>query len=224
MSVAERLLLRNKIVGALVRDARVGAGLTQKECGAVLGVSAGVFSDLESGDRPLSLPELEAFARLVRLPVEHFFGEELLERAESDIAPAGEVLALRDRVIGVLLRQARLARGMSQADCGRLVSATEDRITAYELGQSAIPLAELEILSGALGVRLEDFVDSEHNPLVASRGEAQASEELSHLPGELRAFVADPLNSDYIRTALRLSGMPAEQLRTIAEALLELTY
>jgi hypothetical protein len=45
-----------------------------------------------------------------------------------------------------------------------------------------------------------------------------------HLPEDVQAFVADPLNADYLQTSIRLSKMPAEELRGIAEALLEITY
>lgn len=224
MSVAERLLLRNKILGAMVRDARTAAGLSQRECAALLGLHQGDFSDIEHGDRPLSLPELEAFAYLAELPVEHFFGEELLVPDEERVAPVHELLALRDRVIGVLLQQARLSSGLTQDECGQLINTPDSRIAEYEHGHTAMPLAELEILAGELGIPLTDFVDSEHNPLTKRARQSDADKRLQHLPEDLLDFVVDPLNADYLRTALHLSTVPADQLRRIAEALLELTY
>ncbi len=69
MSVDERMVLRNKIIGILIRDARLAAGKIQEECAGYLGMSASRFSDIEHGARPLSLPELEAIALLVNVPV-----------------------------------------------------------------------------------------------------------------------------------------------------------
>lgn len=224
MSIDERLLLRNKILGALIRDARLAAGKTQKDCATLLGMSSSAFSDIEYGERPITLPELEAFAYLVNVPVEHFFGDQLLEPQEEEAAPVEELLALRNRVIGVLLRQARLAAGMTQEECGEAINAPDSRISAYEYGQMAVPLAELEILARTLSVRTESFIDSEHNPFATLSRQGLVSEQLKHLPEDLRAFLVDPVNIDYLRTARRLGTMPADQLRDIAETLLEITY
>jgi transcriptional regulator with XRE-family HTH domain len=224
MSIDERLLLRNKILGALIRDARLAAGKTQKDCAALLGMSPSAFSDIEYGERPMALPELEAFAYLVNVPVEHFFGDELLETGDEEVVPVEELLTLRNRVIGVLLRQARLAAGMTQEECGQAINAPDSRISAYEYGQMAIPLAELEILSRTLNVRPESFLDRDHNPFSRLANQGRASEQLEHLPEDLRAFLVDPVNVDYLRTAQRLGTMPADQLRSIAETLLEITY
>jgi transcriptional regulator with XRE-family HTH domain len=224
MSIDERLLLRNKILGALIRDARLTAGKTQKDCAALLGISPSAFSDIEYGERPVSLPELEAFATQVRVPVEHFFGDQPLQQEEDEVAPVDELLALRNRVVGVLLRQARQAAGMTQEECGQLIDAPDSRISAYEYGQMAVPLAELEILARALSVRPDTFLDSEHNPFSRLASQSQVSEQLKHLPEDLRAFLVDPVNIDYLRTARRLGSMPADQLRSIAETLLEITY
>jgi transcriptional regulator with XRE-family HTH domain len=224
MSIDDRLLLRNKILGVLIRDARLAAGKTQKDCAALLGISPSAFSDIEYGERPMSLPEVEAFAYLVDVPVEHFFGDQPIEPEEEESAPVDELLNLRNRVIGVLLRQARQAAGMTQEECGQIINAPESRISAYEHGQTAIPLAELELLARTLNVRPESFLDSEHNPFSRLASQSRVSEQLGHLPEDLRAFLVDPVNIDYLRTARRLGTMPADQLRDIAETLLEITY
>jgi hypothetical protein len=49
-------------------------------------------------------------------------------------------------------------------------------------------------------------------------------EHFKTLSPELRAFVVNPVNEPYLRLAQRLSQMPAEQLRSIAAGLLEITY
>jgi len=224
MSVDEKLLLRNKIVGILMRDARLAAGKTQGECGAFLNMSAGRFSDIEYGERPISLPELEAFAYLVDVPLEHFLSDQLLETNGKKQLPTKELLTLRHRVVGILLRQARLAAGKTQGECAKAVNVPDGRISAYEHGQMAVPLVELESLAEFLETPLETFVDEEYNPIGKIMRQDHALEQLSHLPEDVQAFMMEPLNVDYLRTALRLSKMPAGQLRSIAETLLEITY
>ncbi|NOR82991.1 MAG: helix-turn-helix domain-containing protein [Ardenticatenales bacterium] len=221
MSSKERLLLRNRILGVLIRDARLAAGKSQGDCSAFLGIPTGRFSDIERGARPISLPELEGFAHLVDVPVEHFFGDRMLEDAGGQQLPMDELLTLRNRVVGALLRTARLALGRTQHECGRKLRVPVSRISTYEYGQTAIPLTELEVLAEFLQTPLDTFLDHEYNPIHKRMRQTRA---LEHLPEDVQAFVVDPLNTDYLQTSIRLSKMPAEELRGIAEALLEITY
>ncbi len=224
MSISDKLLVRNKILGVLIRDARLARGKIQDECAIFLGISPGRFSEMEYGARPISLPELEAFAYLVDIPVEHFFGDQLLKTNGKKQIATENLLALRNRVVGVLLQQARTTAGVTLEACAEHLRIPAGQIAAYESGQTAVPLAELEALSQLFQVPLETFLDDEHNPISKLRQPPPANDPLSHLSPELRAFVLEPLNADYVRTALNLSKMPTEQLRAIAETLLEITY
>lgn len=223
MSMSEKMLLQNKILGVLIRDTRQTAGKTPKECADFLGVSEDQFSDYESGESPISLPELEAFAFLVNVPIERFLGQEVIDSKEETI-PVEELITLRNRVIGVLLSQARMDAGVSQEACGQAIGVSEKRISAYEQGQMAIPIAELQALATILNVPVEFFLDAEHNPIAKIMSKSKAKDDLGHLPDELRSFFSDPLNADYLLTAQRLSKLPTDQLRGMAETLLEITY
>ena len=44
------------------------------------------------------------------------------------------------------------------------------------------------------------------------------------MPAEIRDFALKPINQSYLELAMKLSKMPAGQLRVIAEGLLEITY
>jgi transcriptional regulator with XRE-family HTH domain len=221
MSSEERLLLRDKILGVLIRDARLAAGRSQGDCSAFLGMPIGRFSDIERGARPISLPELEAFAYLVGVPVEHFLGDQMLEDTGEKQLPMDELLILRNRIVGALLRTARLASERTQHECSRRLGVPVSRISAYEYGQTAVPLTELEVLAEFLQTPLETFLDYEYNAIQKRMRQTRA---LDHLPVDVQAFVVDPLNTDYLQTSIRLSKMPAGELRGIAEALLEITY
>jgi transcriptional regulator with XRE-family HTH domain len=63
-----------------------------------------------------------------------------------------------DREIGARVRAARRARGMSQAELGRLVGVTFQQVRKYELGKNRIPLARLTVIAPALGTRLEELL------------------------------------------------------------------
>jgi hypothetical protein len=49
-------------------------------------------------------------------------------------------------------------------------------------------------------------------------------QEFSELPSELQQFVCKPINRPYLELAMRLSDLPVDRLRTVAEGLLEITY
>lgn len=224
MSTDEKLLLRNKILGVLIRDARHAEGKTQEECATFLGMSASRLSDIEYGERAISLPELESLAFYLGLPVDHFFKDQLLDQERQPELDLEKLLALRHRIVGALLRQARLAAGKTQQECADLIGVSDSTISAYEYGQSPISLAELESLATFLGVPLKNFVDHEHNPMSRITPTSDELGNLSHFSPEVQAFLMEPLNADYVQTALSLSKIPTDQLRNIAETLLEITY
>jgi len=43
------------------------------------------------------------------------------------------------------------------------------------------------------------------------------------LPHELQDFVCQPVNRPYLELALKLSSMPTDKLRSVAEGLLDIT-
>lgn len=73
-----------------------------------------------------------------------------------------EALALRDRVIGVLLRDARTRAGRTKQECASLLGVPVSTITAFEEGRKSISLPELEVLAFFLDVPVNHFW--EHNP------------------------------------------------------------
>ena len=78
-------------------------------------------------------------------------------------------------------------------------------------------------LLNILGGHLNSLVD-QHGPVGIWRKQQQAVEQFIHLPVEVQEFITKPVNMPYLLLAQRLSGMPVEKLRAIAEGLLEITF
>jgi transcriptional regulator with XRE-family HTH domain len=224
MADQEALALRNRIIGLLLRDARLRAGRTKRECAAVLGVSTSTVTAYEEGRKPISLPELEVLAFFLDVPVAHFWDEEARLLAEEPPPPMEEVLRLRHRIVGALLRQARLEAGKSQKELAQLLGCSSSRISSYEYGQRPVPLMELEVLADALDRPLEYFLDQRSGPVGEWEKEQEAFQAFRELPGEIRQFITKPINWSYLELAMRLAEMPAGALRDIAAGLLEITY
>ena len=221
---SESAVLRKKMMGVKIQHARNKAGLSQQEIAEALGASTEIVAAIEFGQRDASLPQLEVMAFLFDVPVAYFWSEDPIAKVDRDF-PTLDAIALRQRIIGVLLRQLRAERGRTLEDLAEQLSVTPGQIASYELGKSEIPVQELEILARYLNVALDYFLD-EGLP-THQNGKNVTLDELSQfsdLPPEVREFLLNPANLLYVNIAMRLSGMSAETLRSLAEGLLEVTY
>jgi transcriptional regulator with XRE-family HTH domain len=104
--------------------------------------------------------------------------------------PADQIIALRNRITGVLLRQARTEAGMSQKELAQVLNVPPRRITQYEYGQRPIPVAELLEIAEALGVSMSYFLDEGVGRLGEREQTQSQFERFVELPDDVRAFVS----------------------------------
>ncbi len=223
-SFDEIYTLKAKMLGVLLRDARLAADKTPKECAEAVGISEDEYLGWEFGRGSPSLPELEILAWFLEVPVSHFWGSKTIsaQREERQV-PRDDFVALRQRVIGALLRKARKKARISQEDLAKAVGISPDRIMAYEFGLEPIPMTELSTIASAVGVTLSYFL--ENSSRLGEWLELQEEFKLfSQMPDELRRFVVQPVNRSYLELALKLSRMSVDELRAIAEGILDITY
>jgi transcriptional regulator with XRE-family HTH domain len=223
-TVEEKLVLRNRIIGLLLRDARERADKTKRECAAALGVSTGTITAYEDGRKPVSLPELEVLAYVLDTDTAHFWERDPGLGPDETPVPLQEVLALRHRIVGALLRQARLDADISLKELAQVLGCSARHLAAYEYGEQPIPLAELELLAQHLHLPLEYFLDNQEGPVGEWHRQQEAWRLFHELPGEMQEFVIQPINIRYLEVAMKLAQMPAGGLRAIAEGLLDITY
>jgi transcriptional regulator with XRE-family HTH domain len=224
MAQKEEWVLRQKITGVLLRQARNDAGKSLKECGQLLGLSSGAVSAIEQGRRAISLPELEMLAYYLDVPLDHLLngGSEISRTAVEEL-PSNQVLLLRHRIVGALLRQARLAMDLSQSELAKTLGISARRLSQYEYGERPVPLTELEALAKILNVPLAHFLDEGVGPVGEQQLRDKEWQQFSELPSRVRTFVVEPANLPYMELAMSLSAVPAEKLRNIAASLLDIT-
>lgn len=219
----ELYLLRARILGVLIRDARQAAGLSQGECAAPIGVSAETMNSWELGKSMPSLPQVELLAYTLDMPISHFWGTEtLLEQNERRRIDADEYVLLRARLIGALLRAARLERNLTPETLAAEAGIPVSQVNAYELGARPIPLPVLTSLAQACHVNLSYFLEN-GNRVCGFLNLQEDLKRFAELPEAMRHFVASPVNQSYIELAMRLSSMSTDQLRGVAEAILSIT-
>ena len=225
-TASDALAIRRKIIGVLLQGARLRAGRTKKECADAIGVSVAMLTHFEEGRKDISLPQLEILAYHLNVPASSFFKEREQEKlvAQEPEVPADQVMQLRDRIVGVLLRKARTEAGLTQKQLAEELGVSPRRITQYEFGQRPVPLAQLQHAADLLRLSISYFMD-EGVGRVGQREQLQTQfERFSELPDDVRDFVSRYTNLPYLRVAVRISGMDADRIRGIAEGLLDITY
>jgi transcriptional regulator with XRE-family HTH domain len=220
---AESYRLRARMVGVLIRDARQSSNRTLEETARLLRVSPQQMEAWEFGDSVPSLPQLELLANYLGVPISHFWGMETISDSRASRADAHqEYLALRDRMIGALLRQAREDGHLTLEQVSAASSISAEQIERYELGEAPLPIHELTVLANAVNRNVSYFLESSSyiGQLLATR---EAWKHFASLPDDVRQFAANPVNIGFIEIAIMLSKMPTEQLRRVGESMLEIT-
>jgi transcriptional regulator with XRE-family HTH domain len=222
-SPTESFRLRRKILGVLIQDARLNAARTTEDCARLLNVQLQMVEAWEYGESSPTLPQLELLAYYLDVPVSHFWGQKTLESDKSKKANAqNEYIALRNRMIGALLRQAREEQQLSFEDVAERSYIAAETLQHYEMGNLPIPMYELSILSGIVNRNIDFFLETTSyvGELLRIREEWK---HFSDLDPEVREFAANPLNIGFIKIAITFSQMSVEQLRLAAEGMLEIS-
>ncbi|MDZ4769821.1 MAG: helix-turn-helix transcriptional regulator [Chloroflexota bacterium] len=219
----ESYKIRARMVGVLLRDARIKAQRTVEECAGLLRITADQYERWEYGDEVPSLPQLELLAYFLDVPISHFWSVDTLEASAQDPARTQiDYLGLRDRMIGALLRIAREERGLSLEALSDETGVAVAQIESYEMGAIPVPMHELTVLSNPLRKSMTYFLESSSH-----LGELlMLREEWKHftgLPEDIRKFAANPLNVGFIEIAILFSQMPADSLRRVGESVLNIS-
>jgi transcriptional regulator with XRE-family HTH domain len=213
--------LRGKILGALLRNARLDSGKSMKELGEMIGSSYSTISSFEHGRRSFSLPELELLAYHLDVPLQHFLDPSMESLADEPKFEPSVMIELRDRMIGAMLRKRRNELGFSIREVAERTGMPPSRISAYERGQRSTPLPDLESLLIVLEHSLAEYIDQD-GPIGTWHRNQEAFEQFKELPEELRLFFSDPDHETYLRLAKELSKLNVFDLQSIADTLQDL--
>lgn len=220
------LKIRMKKLGVLLKDARLCARKSVVDCAQIIGVSPERIEAYENGTSSPSLPELEILAYYLDTPLAHFWGKHSLSfnhPGQNDRKNLLRLVPLRTRIVSLLIRRAKIEAGLSTGELAERTNMKESEIESYEGGKISIPLPHLEKLANSLDKNVDDFFDKDGMVGKWSK-QKKAIDEFTALPTDLQLFVTKPVNKPYLEIAQRLSEMSVEQLRGLAEGLLDITF
>ena len=206
----EAYRLRGRIIGAMIRQARLAAECEADACARRLSLGADDFSAWEYGERAPSLPQVEALARYLAAP-------ESAKEPSPD--QAEEYQRLRQRLLGALLQRARKSQDLEADELCAPTGLDAATLERYEYGETAIPLHHLAALAGRLRQDLRLFAD----PKGPSRKpEAPGARDAAHKAesSDLETFANDQRNRAFIRLAMAFRDIDRGDLNRIASALL----
>ncbi len=218
MSLKQARFLRAKMLGALMREARLEAGKSLKETAELIGCGTSTLSSYENGRKSISLPELEILAYHLDMPIRQFLSpsaEELEE--ERDIKPEIMIM-LRQRMIGAMLRKHRGEKDFSIRQLAELVDMPPSRLSAYERGERPISIPDLESILEVLDLPMDYFMNQE-GPVGEWHRNQRAFEQFSQLPKDLRNFFIQPDNEPYLKIASRLSELELDKLEAVLDSI-----
>jgi transcriptional regulator with XRE-family HTH domain len=216
-------IIRAKKLGVLIRDARVKSGKSVEECAQAMGIAVDDLNAMEFGARPPTLPELELFAYHLQIPLEHFWGKDVLTADANDkpVDPA-QISQIRQGLIGQLIQNGRNEAKLSIDELAQNTGIDVVNLQAYEQGEQPVPLPELEILAQVLNSPIVHFEDQQ-GPVGSWFSEQKYARDFQNLPADLQEFVSKPINRPYLELAVRLSELKVDKLRALGEGLLEIT-
>lgn len=212
-------------LGKKISDQRIEAGFSIEECARFIQLEPDTYQQYEEGNAYPSLIELEALAYLFNTLPENFWeqGQEQIRQAEDSVDINYVMISrIRRRTIGLNLRQARMEAGLSPDELAGQLGISAEDLNAYEMGVKEIPIHQLAVTAEFCGLSLDTFLDRK-SPIGNWAENRRMDIRLESLPYDLKEFVSRPINQPYLELAKKLSEMPVQQLREIAEGILEIT-
>jgi len=214
----------SKKMGVLLKVARTRRGESKKSCGDIIGVSSRTITKFESGEKSPSLPELEVLAYYLDIPLENFWEDTAPDHQDrmKVLTSLHNRLELRNLKIGASLRKYRQDAKLSMKEVADKLGITTYRLKSYEKGTFPVPIAELNALARLYSHQLSDLV-VDSGPIAEWAHSNKAGNAFVDLPEELQDFVLKPVNRPYLEIAIKLSHMSVDQMRDVAERLLDIT-
>jgi transcriptional regulator with XRE-family HTH domain len=210
-------------LGEGLRKAREFRGLSVKISSQLAGIPTSKLQNYENGKFIPSLPEVESFSFIYRIPLKAIFYPE--DSPDFFKVPNKEnlqqLITIRQQIISTKLKiafdQSKMGLKGFSNKCGISLS----KIKRYLGGETTIPLDDLQKLSEVLGINVNGFLDTQ-SPAGVWQEIQRKKNTYSQLPSHVQDFINQPTNWPFMETAGVIKEIDTEKLKTVADSLLKL--
>ena len=210
------------IIAKNISDARIRCSKSYKSCADLLGISTARYKKYESGEIPLTLPELETLSFFFGKPLNSILGIEYQETLDLPDAPEPDhllnLLKIRNSVIGTLLQIEREKKGLSVKNLAALCDISATTLKRFENGSLGIPLDDLATIIEELELNLDMFLDL-NSPIGVWQLSQKRIASFLTLPQELQDFIADKDNHPYLSAAQKMKDFSSVDFKDLSEAI-----
>jgi transcriptional regulator with XRE-family HTH domain len=202
---------------------RQKAGRSVIECAKLLGISARKYEQYEKGETFPSMPEIEVLAHYWQInPLTLWESADESKKAKIlNSEQYQQIIQIRQRILGTYFRLHRSKKGFSLKQMSEMTGLSSGLIKRYESGLKPIPITDLVLINRHLEIELEGLLDQDGQLFEARRDSSRISHFLA-LAEELQEFVIQPENNEYLRLAMDIKKNGIENLRKLAESILEM--
>ncbi|HUV16607.1 MAG TPA: helix-turn-helix transcriptional regulator [Pelolinea sp.] len=220
MDIQTNFPLENLAEGLI--KAREYRRMSLKDAAGLLGLTIGKLRNYEKGKYTPSLPELESLSYIYGLPLKAIFSPEELSNyfQEPDADQLQQLIQIRKNIISTTLQITFDESGFSLKDVAKNTGISTAKIKKY-LSGAEIPLDDLKKLSAVLDFKLQNLMDKDSQ---IGRWQVSQSgrEKYISLPENIRDFLAENENWDFLNLAVKLNSIGISQLQSVSDALLQL--
>jgi transcriptional regulator with XRE-family HTH domain len=221
------LTLKAKKIGVRLGSIREKSGLSTTVVENNSGIPSEQLQRMEQGLDIPSLPQLESLSRIYNSSVEDLTSDPLKPKPLEVLIPVAQrqLESLQNRFIGLIIKETRVSKDQSATQIAEKCDLTQDQFNQYESGLAPIPFPILDEICAQLGLSVYSLRDVRKSEELNDDAIAtpESSPKQVDIPDDLLEFVSQPVNRPFIELAKRLSLMNAEELRNIAESILEIT-
>jgi len=216
---------RARQIGLRLSSHRETKRLRVSEVAALLNISPSRYKAYENGSQIPSLPELEVLAINLNIAITTLLShdEQAAEVIATDAIQTMKFMQLRQRIIATRLKKALEDAEIPRAEIAAALHIKPKELSNYLTGKKPIPIAMLEVLCRIASIAVQSLYGT-HGSVGERLTQAERIAGYKQLPPDLQDFLAQPINRPYVDLAHRLSNLPVDKLRSIAEGLLDITF
>ncbi|NLF49906.1 MAG: helix-turn-helix domain-containing protein [Leptolinea sp.] len=243
-TMTQRLELRNRILGAMIMQARLRRNFSRDDLSYATNIPLEQLIEYELGQEPIPVTDLEDITRMMQIDIIDWIDSYAIPTRDMIFRPykIGDLPSSTDSPAEIQPEDAvkEQVKTPDQPCEEKLVPEVQvviNEVRPAEIPAPIIPEPQPTPPQPALDVSKEDkTVNTEPAKQESAVVDQKETTEIASVPPELEVlakaelskelvdFISNPINREYLLLANNLSRMPADQLRRIAESLLEITY